>query len=280
MGVAAVSHTHRTSQNLALRRVPTVRAIRVVTQRDSISASGEVAEAVFALVRCEGVADMDITDEEEPALEDIVEFARAKKQAFVQDEHTERLLHLFRSVSASGKEDVNVRQQISADAHKQILALYKEYRPRLFKYIRSLGVKREAAEELVQETFLQLANTLRRGVDIANVTGWIIRVGHHLAVDVIKEEMRDLERHREITEVELSTIVDGMASPEEIVLKKEQRRKMDMALSHFKPQHRQCFYLRVQGFRYKDIGEALGISEQRATLIVKQVTHRLAVLCG
>jgi RNA polymerase sigma-70 factor (ECF subfamily) len=269
VSVAALSHTQRMSSNSPFRSFsPTP------------SVAGEKTESELALVCREGVAVMDITDEEEAALEDSVRYARTTTQIFVPDERTERLLDLFRAVNASDKEDVSVRQGINADAHERILALYKEYRPRLFKYIRSLNVKREAAEELVQETFLQLANALRRGVDIANVTGWIIRVGHHLAVDVIKEEMRDQERHREITEVELDTVVDGMASPEEIVLKKEQRRRMDMALSQFKPQHRQCFYLRTQGFRYKDIGEALGISEQRAALIVKQVTHRLAVLCG
>jgi RNA polymerase sigma-70 factor (ECF subfamily) len=266
---AAISHTQRTSSNSRLRSFSPIRSV-----------GDEKTEIQLALVRREGVADMDITDEEETALEDSTQYARTATQIFVPDEHTERLLHLFRTVSASDKEDANTRQQISADAHEQILALYKEYRPRLFKYIRSLHVSRETADELVQETFLQLANALRRGADIDKLNGWIIRVGHHLAVDAIKGEMRDQERHREITEAELDTVVDGTASPEEILLKKEQRRKMDMALSQFKPQHRQCFYLRAQGFRYKDIGEALGISEQRAALIVKQVTHRLAVLCG
>jgi RNA polymerase sigma-70 factor, ECF subfamily len=271
VSVAAVSHTQRTraSSNSHLRSFSPSRSL-----------GGEKTESELALVRREGVADMSITDEEEPALEVRARYARTTTQVFVRDECTERLLYLFQSVNSSEKEDVNVRQRINADAHEQILALYKEYRPRLFKYIRSLGVKREAAEELVQETFLQLANALRQGVEIANVTGWIIRVSHHLAVDVIKEEMRDLERHREITQVELDTIIEGKATPEEILLKKEQRRQMDIALSQFNPQHRQCFYLRAQGFRYKDIGQALGISEQRAALIVKQVTHRLAVLCG
>ena len=267
MSVAAPSHTQRISANSRLRGFSSIRSL-----------GGEKTECELALVRSEGVADMDMTDEEESALDDRVSYAHAATQECVPPEDTERLLHLLRNVNASDKEDVSTRQRISADVHDQVLALYKEYRPRLFKYIRSLGVSRETTDELVQETFLQLANALRRGTEIEKLNGWVIRVAHHLAVDVLKAEMRDLERHREITEAELDTIIDGTQGPEEVLLQKDQRRKMDLALSQFKPQHRQCFYLRVQGFRYKDIGEALGISEQRAALVVKQVTHRLAVL--
>ena len=60
----------------------------------------------------------------------------------------------------------------------------------------------------------------------------------------------------------------------------EQRKQMETALSRFGPLQRQCFHLRAQGFRYKDIGLALGISTQRVALIVKQVTARLAAICG
>jgi RNA polymerase sigma-70 factor (ECF subfamily) len=269
VSVAAASHTQRTSENSRLRSFSSI-----------FPMDAEKPESELALVCREEVADMDMTDQEEQALDDRGRYARTTTEAFVPDEHTEQLLYLFRNVNASDKEDVTAHQRINADVHDQILALYKEYRPRLFKYLRSLHVNRESADELVQETFLQLAKALRRGAEIDKLIGWIIRVAHHLAVDVLKAEMKHLERHREITEVELDTIIDGTESPEEILLKKDQRRKMDMALSQFKPQHRQCFYLRMQGFRHKDIGEALGISEQRAALIVKQVTHRLAVLFG
>jgi len=53
---------------------------------------------------------------------------------------------------------------------------------------------------------------------------------------------------------------------------------MDEALKTLNPQQRQCFNMRVQGFRYKDIALALHISEQRAALVVKQVSVRLAVV--
>jgi RNA polymerase sigma-70 factor (ECF subfamily) len=55
---------------------------------------------------------------------------------------------------------------------------------------------------------------------------------------------------------------------------------MKSALEALKPKHRQCFEMRVQGFAYKDISLALGISEQRAAFVVKQVAVRLAAICG
>ena len=52
----------------------------------------------------------------------------------------------------------------------------------------------------------------------------------------------------------------------------------------FHVQHQQsfvdaCAEMRAQGLRYKDIGLAFGISEQRVAFIVKQVTVRLAAAC-
>ncbi len=92
--------------------------------------------------------------------------------------------------------------------------------------------------------------------------------------------MKDEDRFRDTSEFEFETMPDQAMGPEESYLKKEQRREIENALSRFNPQQRQCFHMRAQGFRYKDIGLALGISEQRAALVVKQVIFRLAATLG
>jgi len=215
---------------------------------------------------------MDIADETELVLESSSEL--------VLEEKTERLLLLFGGVDASDKEDAIGPCRLSGDPHDQIFALYDEYRPRLFGYLRSLQLRREEAEEVIQETFLQLTTALVRKADFDNVQGWIIRVAHHLAVDAIKRKVRDEGHIRDVSVFEFDSIQDRELSPEETLLKKEQRKQMETALSRFGPLQRQCFHMRAQGFRYKDIGLALGISTQRVALIVKQVTARLAAICG
>lgn len=179
-------------------------------------------------------------------------------------------------VAGKGQE----KEQNLANPQQQILSLYDESRPRLFGYIRSLHLKRDQIEEVIQETFLRLAMELVRGTDIENVQGWIMRVAHNLAIDVLKKREKDATQITDINTFEVERFVDPTDGPYEAYQKEEQIRRMEGALETLNAQQRQCFQLRVQGFRYKDIGYLLGISEQRAAIVLKQVTVRLAAVCS
>jgi RNA polymerase sigma-70 factor, ECF subfamily len=221
---------------------------------------------------------MDITDEAKLPFEGDLECGEGAVSEFVPEEHAERILSLFRDTDTLDKEED--RRLLGGDSDQQILALYVEYRPRLISYIRRLRLTWEEAEEVVQETFVALMSALLAEGDIENVQGWIVRVSHHLAVSVLRRKGRDEARIREVPEFVWESFVDPTTGPEESHLKKEQRRQMEKALTEFTAQQQQCFQMRREGFRYKDIGFALGISTQRAALITKQIMVRLAVICG
>lgn len=228
---------------------------------------------------------MDIADETEPSLGNTFhrEAARAPKLAppvIETEEQAERVLRLFRDERGADEEDAIANQHFGDDPYEQVLALYKEYRPRLFGYLRSLYLGRDEAEEVIQEAFLGLTNKLLKKVQIENVQGWIVHVAHDLAVDVIRRRDRDARLFHDAADFEFESVRDRRSSPDETLLEKERRRAIETTLDRFTPQQRQCFHMRAEGFRYKDIGLALGISEQRAALVVKQVIVRLVVLCG
>jgi len=171
------------------------------------------------------------------------------------------------------------QQRFNAALGERILALYDEWRPQLYRYIRSLRLSRDQAEEVIQETFLRLTKQVQQEDEIDNVPGWIVRVAHNLAVDLLRKSDRDSPGACDHTAA-FEGRVDPTPNPEEAYSKKEQIRRMMIALSGFAPRQRECFRMRARGFRYKDIALALGISEQRAALIVKQVAVRLAATCG
>jgi RNA polymerase sigma-70 factor (ECF subfamily) len=267
VGLAAASHTQRISTDLFLHRFSA--SLRVKT-----------AGKELALVCGEGAVAMEITDEAESILERSFQSRQSIAREFPPEEQAELILRLFGGVDASDKEDAIDQRRFSEDAHEQIFALYDEYRPRLFGYLRSLHLRREEAEEVIQETFLQLTTALVRKTGIDNVQGWIFRVTHNLAVDVIKRKERDSGHVLDVISCEFESVRDKKSSPEETLLKKEQQQQMETALERFGPLQRQCFHMRAQGVRYKDIGLALGISTQRVALVVQQVTARLAAICG
>ena len=160
-----------------------------------------------------------------------------------------------------------------------ILALYDEYRPRLYRYMRSMHLGRECADEIIQETFMRLTMELLKENKIENIQGWVVRVAHNLAINLLKRE-RGTVVSEEARSFLIQNRVDPALSPEESYSKKEQANLMQAVLSSVKPQHRQCFQMRVQGIAYKDIGQAFGFSEQRAAFVVRQVAVRLAAVCG
>ena len=185
-----------------------------------------------------------------------------------------------------GKQEIPIadlardREQGSGEELRaQILALYDEFRPRLYRYMRSMHLGREHAEEVIQETFMRFATKRLEGCDIENQQGWVVRVAHNLALDLLKRE-RKAGVPAEGLNLLIENRADPALSPEDMYLQKEQFEIMKKALSGMKPQHRYCFRLRVEGLHYKDIGTTLGISEQRAAFIVKQVAMRLAAICG
>jgi RNA polymerase sigma-70 factor (ECF subfamily) len=162
---------------------------------------------------------------------------------------------------------------------KLILALYDEYRPRLYRYIRSMHLGRDQAEEIVQETFMRLTMEFMKEGELENVQGWIVRVARNLAINVLKKERGpalNAESHTSLMENQ----ADPTSSPEEVYSKQERYKLMHTLVESLKPQHRRCFQMRAQGLRYKDIALAIGISEQRAAFLVKQVAVRLAAIFG
>lgn len=220
---------------------------------------------------------MDIADETESALG----HSFRREQALAPEiGPEERVLRLIREEHEVDEADAVADQHFGDDPYEQVLALYKEYRPRLFGYLRSLHLGRDEAEEVIQEAFLRFTNKLLKKVKIENVQGWIVHVAHDLAVDVIRRRDRDTRLFHDATDFEFESVRDRRATPAETLMEKERRQVIETALEQFTAQQRQCFYMRAEGFRYKDIGLALGISEQRAALIVKQVIVRLVVLCG
>jgi len=186
-----------------------------------------------------------------------------------------------RSLCLLNKENnvVQFQEQVIGSPKALTVDLYKEFRPQLLRYLRSMNLQREQAEEVIQDTFLRLATELAQDSHIDNTGGWIIRVAHNLAIDTLRKKETEDNHIEGFVSIDPDSFVDPQASPYELYQKKERNERMRAALSTLNPQQRQCFQLRVQGFIYKDIGHALGISEQRVAAVIRQVASRLAVAC-
>ena len=129
--------------------------------------------------------------------------------------------------STGDKEWQDSVQTLQGDSREAfILALYDEYRPRLYRYMQSMQLGRDHADEVIQETFMRLTMELLKENKIENVQGWIVRVAHNLAINVLKKE-RGTVVNDEARSFVMENRADPALSPEETYANKEQLKLID-----------------------------------------------------
>jgi Sigma-70 region 2 len=112
----------------------------------------------------------------------------------------------------------------------------------------------EAAQDLTQETFLCLFESLSKGHRIEKLRPWLFTVASRIAV-------RQLERFRSeaIHDVpDIGELISAQAhtdDPEQSVLNSERKRNLSLAMQTLSPQQRVCLHLRAEGLRYREIAK-------------------------
>jgi RNA polymerase sigma-70 factor (ECF subfamily) len=143
-------------------------------------------------------------------------------------------------------------------AHAEVLALFDEHASGLHRYVRSFGLGADTARDIVQEVFLSLFQHICRGRPRTNITGWLFRVAHNLAL----KHRRNSARRAESTLDDdfLDQLFEPGANPEERVAHEQRRQRLRAVLLALPDRDRRCLYLRAEGLAYRDIAKALGIS--------------------
>src|ERR1700761_4788001 len=73
-----------------------------------------------------------------------------------------------------------LRQERTGSAlQDRVGRLFEEARDDVYRYLLTLGLHPPRAQEAVQEVFLRLYATLKKGETIQNPRGWIFRVAHN-----------------------------------------------------------------------------------------------------
>jgi RNA polymerase sigma-70 factor (ECF subfamily) len=165
------------------------------------------------------------------------------------------------------------------EQRRQIIELYDDLRPALQSYLSSLHVSSVEADDTIQEVFYRLFRFLSSGNQVNNVRGWIFRAAHNLAMDSHRKVARAQTTTGEDSELLALTQADPAMDPEESFLHDEKLRRLQAAMQKLTPQQRRCIQLRVEGMQFHDIAEVLGVTKQRAAVLLRRSLVRLAALC-
>ena len=105
----------------------------------------------------------------------------------------------------------------STPLQDQVSRLFEESRDDVYRYLLTLGLYPPRAQEAVQEVFLRLYATMRKGEEIQSPRAWVFRVAHNLGLKI-----RARQQSEEPFDADVSvTFSTDTANPETELLEKE-----------------------------------------------------------
>src|SRR5215469_1235912 len=179
------------------------------------------------------------------------------------------------SIGANGLSEILMTESSTRiRKSNSIVELYDELRPSLFGYLICLGLMPEEADDIIQDAFVQLFRFTRAGGWVNNPRSWLFRVARNLSFNLQKRERRLVSVFDEKHAI-ASSEWQRVADPEELYERKERLRLLMAAIRELPERQRECLHLRVEGLRYREIAEVLGITPSAVSESLKHAVTRL-----
>lgn len=153
----------------------------------------------------------------------------------------------------------------------RVTRLYEESRDDVYRYLLTLGLHPPRAQEAVQEVFLRLYATMRKGEEIESPRGWVFRVAHNYGLKVRERQVSE-EPFDAALEARLTAPVEN---PEQGLLERERMLRFHQAVEGLSEQQKRCLFLRMEGLRYPEIASSLGISASAVGEFLRRAMVRL-----
>lgn len=167
----------------------------------------------------------------------------------------------------------------STPLQDRVAELFEECRGDVYRYLLTLGLNPAQAQEAAQEVFLRLYVTLKNGADLRNPKAWLFRVAHNYGLKV-RSQQGPMVAFDDAIEVRLA---DPEVDVETSLIDRERTLRFHRAVANLSEQQRRCLFLRLEGLRYQEIGQVLGISAsavgefmRRAIVRLRRLTHEKA----
>lgn len=156
--------------------------------------------------------------------------------------------------------------------------LYGRYADRLFNFLRRrVG---DAADDLLQQTFLRAFEAAERWEARASVSTWLYTIAANLARDHARREVVRSGR-AEAGALEPSPELDAPSAPEHELSRRELRAQLERAVRAL-PEHEQEAFLlgKFDGLSYAEIAEILGSTEGAIKVRIHRAMKTLQTSLG
>lgn len=156
------------------------------------------------------------------------------------------------------------------------------YQDRLYRLARRITSNNQDAEDVVQQAFLSLIESIDSFRQDSSLWTWLVRVTTNHSLKILRKKKglpvdsgpggEDPDEGKGLPHPEF--IAEWRSGPEALAENSENRKKLDEAIEDLDDKYRTVFLLRdVEGFSVKETSETLGISE--STVKVRLLRARL-----
>ncbi len=153
-------------------------------------------------------------------------------------------------------------------AQRDLLQLYDENFPGLFRYANALTRDREQSKDAVQEAFLRYYASRVAGADILNGKAWLYTVLRNYVMDRFRESGT-------FKEVGIDALRDLPDESQSVQTGLRSARSPGAPLQSLSPRELDCLRLRAEGLRYREIGDVLGITSGTVSALLVRAAKKL-----
>lgn len=170
-------------------------------------------------------------------------------------------------------------ERLRAHDERAFNELVRTYEHRVFGLLMRLMGRREEAEDVAQEVFVQVFKAIGSFRGESKLSTWIFRI----AVNLSKNRAKYLSRRHTDMQTELDSVSDGplrgakqsamdsIARPDELLSGMELQAIVEHAIAELEPEFREVLILRdIEDMSYEDIAEITGLADGT----VKSRIHR------
>lgn len=149
---------------------------------------------------------------------------------------------------------------LTAGVQEQFGALYETHRDAVCRFLVGRGVNFFEAQDVTQDVFVDLIVSLQKGKDVTSPQGWLYAVAGRAAIDYWRRECRTIQIPLDVEQGQATDLPSAEPTPEVTAQRRQRLRRLVAGIGALPTEQRLCVQLRMQGLRYREIGDVMGVA--------------------
>ena len=141
--------------------------------------------------------------------------------------------------------------------------LITRHKDRIYRFIYSKVYDRDATEDIFQDTFVKVIQTLKKGAynEEGKFLPWVMRIAHNLVIDFFRKNNR-MPKFESSDDFNIFYVLsDGTMNAESSIIKDQVEKDLQRIIEELPEDQREVLIMRIyKDMSFKEISEQTGVS--------------------